>query len=616
MTVSVQTPFNSSTGNGVTTVFPYTFKILSSDDIKVSVDGSVRSIGTDYTVSGVGSDSGGNVTFLVAPANGTTVVRYSETLIKRSTDYQANGDFRESTVDADFDRIWLGLRDVSGKGDRAIRVPPGESAVELPAAVARASKFLAFDVSGAPAVVAGVSGAPATPYMATLLDDETAASARATLQLPGPASAKSSHFTVSPADRNTLYLVSTASAAVSATLPSASSAGAGFGASFRKVSADSRMVTIGDGTATVAALADHGDAVALRSDGSTWHVEAEIRPCEFSPSFNGDFEIAQRGTSFPLLATGTHVTDRAIAGPGGGGQITFQQLPFSGADDAIPGRPRYYAQIDWTTAPTSGEGRTGYAAFFAVLELRHEDLYRYRGRRITASAMVRFPIGANNKVYLLASMGLGTSGSHGQSGNTISGTGAGADRNSSAAEILYRSSSVAVGAAWQLVQATFDLDPLSGATIAADNVLTIGIGVDYTDIALNDQLQVSSLHFDFGNLARPMPSRTLAERLPQAHRHLYYANQGVVGVAISSSAIQCAVNFPSIMPGTPAITLLTNAPIFRVANSLVTGSSSTITSASATSRGALVTIDGFSGLTAGHGAVYANTANLFRVEYN
>lgn len=182
MTVSIQTPFNSSTGNGVTTVFPYTFKIITTDDLKVTVNGVLQSIGTNYTVSGVGAASG-NVTFLSPPANGAIVVRYSDTLMKRDTDYQQNGDFLESVVDADFDRLWLGLRDTTSKVDRAFRAPPGETFVDLPNAATRASRLLGFDSDGDPAlfVLTDLDGVVVTAFASTLLADGTEADARATL---------------------------------------------------------------------------------------------------------------------------------------------------------------------------------------------------------------------------------------------------------------------------------------------------------------------------------------------------------------------------------------------------------------------------------------------------
>jgi hypothetical protein len=188
MTVSVQTPFNSSTGNGITTVFPYSFKILSADDLKVTVNGVLQTISTDYTVSGIGGN-GGNVTFVVAPANGAIVVRYSDTLMKRDTDYQENGDFRESVVDADFDRLWLGLRDTTSKADRGLRAPPGETFADLPAAATRVSRLLGFDGLGMPTLYSQATLGTIVPtaYIATLLDDADAPAARLTLGAPAAA---------------------------------------------------------------------------------------------------------------------------------------------------------------------------------------------------------------------------------------------------------------------------------------------------------------------------------------------------------------------------------------------------------------------------------------------
>src|SRR5512139_159452 len=62
------------TGNGSSTAFPYTFKILAQGELNVYVNGVLKALTTDYTVSGVGNDAGGSVTFLVAPTNGHQVL--------------------------------------------------------------------------------------------------------------------------------------------------------------------------------------------------------------------------------------------------------------------------------------------------------------------------------------------------------------------------------------------------------------------------------------------------------------------------------------------------------------------------------------------------------------
>ena len=79
MSVPEQTTFTSSTANGVTTVF-LTVLIADEADLTVELDGVVQTVG--FTISGVGSPSGGNITFSVAPANGVNVLRYLDPVLK------------------------------------------------------------------------------------------------------------------------------------------------------------------------------------------------------------------------------------------------------------------------------------------------------------------------------------------------------------------------------------------------------------------------------------------------------------------------------------------------------------------------------------------------------
>src|SRR6266404_3335754 len=99
MPVGLYAGANVSNGNGVATLFPYNFKVLDQAHIEVKVDGVLKVLGADYTVTGVGNSGGGNVVFGVAPANLAVVQRARKVPYKRDTDYQANGDLREDTLD-------------------------------------------------------------------------------------------------------------------------------------------------------------------------------------------------------------------------------------------------------------------------------------------------------------------------------------------------------------------------------------------------------------------------------------------------------------------------------------------------------------------------------------
>lgn len=181
MSVTAQTPLNSYTGNGVTTVFAFSFLLLLADDltVKTTTSGvvSTKVLGTEYTVSGLGVGSGGTVTFTAAPASGATVVIYRDSDIARATDYQNNGDLLAATVNLDFDRLWLVLQEIfsGGKGaPTALRVPNGETVPELAAAADRALRILSFDSAGNPMMIVGVDSSSAAALALDLANGASA----------------------------------------------------------------------------------------------------------------------------------------------------------------------------------------------------------------------------------------------------------------------------------------------------------------------------------------------------------------------------------------------------------------------------------------------------------
>lgn len=116
MTVpSAYTP-NEYYANGATTVFPYGFKVFDSSHLAVLVDGVRLTETTDYTVSGVDTDAGGNVTFVSAPTNGAYVQLYRAVPLRRDTDYQANGELSAADLNQDLDLLWQALQEAITTG--------------------------------------------------------------------------------------------------------------------------------------------------------------------------------------------------------------------------------------------------------------------------------------------------------------------------------------------------------------------------------------------------------------------------------------------------------------------------------------------------------------------
>jgi hypothetical protein len=146
VTVPIQDPIASYSGNGVATLFTVPFRILDAADLFVLLNGSLT---TAYTVSGLGDDEA-SVTMSTPPAVGDTLILYREVALERLDDYQFNGDLRAVTVNADFDRIWMALQDIGDTASRAVHYPVTEFGIDgtLPGATDRASKIFGFDSNG------------------------------------------------------------------------------------------------------------------------------------------------------------------------------------------------------------------------------------------------------------------------------------------------------------------------------------------------------------------------------------------------------------------------------------------------------------------------------------
>ncbi len=156
MTVSSTTTKVSYSGNGSTTVFAYTFKIFAAAEITVIIRSStgaetVKSLTTHYTLSNIGVDGGGNVTFGSAPASGETVVLIRNTPNTQTLDLVENDPFLSSSFEDTLDKITHQLIEQQEEIDRSIKVSRTNSITSsefTTNASDRASKVLGFDSSG------------------------------------------------------------------------------------------------------------------------------------------------------------------------------------------------------------------------------------------------------------------------------------------------------------------------------------------------------------------------------------------------------------------------------------------------------------------------------------
>ena len=186
MPVSAAVPLNDYTGNGSSTVYPFTFYLVLSSHLVVTVDGAVLTSGVDYTVSGLRAPGGGNVTFSTPPANGAAVRLRRVLPFSRTTDYQEAGDLLAGTLDDDVDSVVMLIQQLEYAARFYLRLPDTLSGVSPVFPAPEALKLIRWNSSGNALENTDIAGlipgeVLVTSFAQSLLDDVSANEARATL---------------------------------------------------------------------------------------------------------------------------------------------------------------------------------------------------------------------------------------------------------------------------------------------------------------------------------------------------------------------------------------------------------------------------------------------------
>lgn len=128
MTVSTEVDHNDYTGNGVTTSFPYTFRIFHKSDLMVQVVDLNENItelilDTDYTVTGAGGYTGGNVVLPSPLTNGYKISISRELPVTQETDLRNQGKFFAEVHENAFDKLTMLIQQVRSWFSLALRKP-------------------------------------------------------------------------------------------------------------------------------------------------------------------------------------------------------------------------------------------------------------------------------------------------------------------------------------------------------------------------------------------------------------------------------------------------------------------------------------------------------------
>jgi len=153
-TIGATTPRIQYTATASQTVFTVPFEFLANADLAVYVNGTLKTLTTDYTLTGANTTGGGSLTFVTGRTAGDIVTILSNLAYSRDTNkYTKYGLLPAEVLEADFDALQVQAKQLALADQFALRAPltdTGSPSMTLPAVATRASKVLGFDSSGNP----------------------------------------------------------------------------------------------------------------------------------------------------------------------------------------------------------------------------------------------------------------------------------------------------------------------------------------------------------------------------------------------------------------------------------------------------------------------------------
>lgn len=135
----------SYTGNGVTTVFTYPFKIHGSSHLAVYVNGVLV---TNYSVAGVGNDAGGSITFTPAPANGAAIIILRNAPVVQADNYVDHDALPAETLEDSLDYARMIDQQLKEELGRSIKFLPSSAKANIAAPEPGAGYYWRWNVAG------------------------------------------------------------------------------------------------------------------------------------------------------------------------------------------------------------------------------------------------------------------------------------------------------------------------------------------------------------------------------------------------------------------------------------------------------------------------------------
>jgi len=222
--VNTNQPINDYTGNGAAVAYPFTFYVISAAHLVVTVGGVVQSLGTNYTIAGLRSPTGGTVTFVVAPGAGSAVRLRRVMPYSRTIDYQDAGDLLAQTLDDDIDGTVMLIQQLEYQAQFYLRNADTLAGVSALMPSPQALRLLRWNSAGNALENTDVAGlipgfVTVTSFAQGLLDDVSQSEAQATLGVTGSADTAKLTSAANTFTRTQTWRHNTVASAATLTLP-------------------------------------------------------------------------------------------------------------------------------------------------------------------------------------------------------------------------------------------------------------------------------------------------------------------------------------------------------------------------------------------------------------
>tara|TARA_R110002012_G_scaffold209743_1_gene380312 strand:- start:6 stop:983 length:978 start_codon:yes stop_codon:yes gene_type:complete len=159
--ITDQTRRAQYTANGSTTEFSFSFQVNNTSEIKVDVDGTLKTESTHYDIKtssnsvGLNTDGTGKVVFRTSPsdhtpANTSVVSVFSDLPLSRTSVYTSGGNITAASLENDFDTLTMILASHEERLNRAMVAPVRDAVsvdLTLPDKDDRKGRVLGFNAT-------------------------------------------------------------------------------------------------------------------------------------------------------------------------------------------------------------------------------------------------------------------------------------------------------------------------------------------------------------------------------------------------------------------------------------------------------------------------------------